>query len=206
MNKIRVKTTLLLTITILILIAYSYCLNQRQKSSNIDNNQPIYQSQKTVTTVYYPNGKIHYKLAAKNIQNYAHDYVDKNSDSHVCGATLNSISQSITWFSQPMMTLFNENAVGSWMIKSDKAKLTNDKVLYLYGHVEFNSLMLHSQLKKIKTNNAQINLINQDFSSNDQVTLYGIRFSTNSMKIHGNLCSQTAELIEKVKTCYEIQK
>ncbi|WP_367680320.1 LPS export ABC transporter periplasmic protein LptC [Candidatus Fukatsuia anoeciicola] len=206
MNKIKISIILLLAITILVLIGYHYSINKRQKLSNINNNQPIYQSQKTVTTVYHLDGKIHYKLIAKNVQNYAYDYIDNNSNSYVHNATINVTSQPVTWFSQPIMTLFNENAVGSWIIKSDKAKLTNNKMLYLYGHVEVSSSILNSQIKKIKTNNAQINLINQDISSNNQVTLYGINFFTNSMKIHGNLYSQVAELVGKVKTYYEIQK
>lgn len=194
-----------MAIIVLVLIGYNSGINQRRKPSDVDNDQPTYQSQQTVTTVYHPDGKLHYKLVAKDAQNYAHDYVD-NADNHARNATPNVTSQPVTWFSQPVMTLFDENAVGSWMIKADRAKLTDDKILYLYGHVEVNSLTANSQLQKIQTNNAQINLINQDVSSDDEVTLYGIGFTANGMKMRGNLRSQTAELIEKVKTYYEIQK
>ena len=68
-----------------------------------------------------------------------------------------------------------------------------------------NSLTTTSQLEKIKTDNAEINLITQDISSDDQVTLYGANFTSEGMKMRGNLRSKTAKLIEKVKTYYEVQ-
>ncbi|MDR5650589.1 LPS export ABC transporter periplasmic protein LptC, partial [Staphylococcus nepalensis] len=36
-------------------------------------------------------------------------------------------------------------------VKADKAKLTNDRMLYLYGHVEVNALVPDSQLRRITT-------------------------------------------------------
>ena len=79
-------------------------------------------------------------------------------------------------------------------------------MLYLYGHVEVDSLTPDAQLQKIKTDNARVNLITQDVSSDDEVTLFGVGFTSNGMKMRGNLRDKTAELIEKVKTSYEIQK
>jgi lipopolysaccharide export system protein LptC len=38
-------------------------------------------------------------------------------------------------------------------------------MLYLYGHVEVNALTADSQLRKITTDNAQINLVTQDVTS-----------------------------------------
>lgn len=78
-------------------------------------------------------------------------------------------------------------------------------MLYLYGHVEVNSLTTTSQLEKIKTDNAQVNLVTQDVTSDDEVTLYRTNFTSNGMKMRGNLRTKTAELIDKVKTNYEIQ-
>ncbi|WP_423790182.1 LPS export ABC transporter periplasmic protein LptC, partial [Listeria monocytogenes] len=42
-------------------------------------------------------------------------------------------------------------------------------------------------------------------SSDDEVTLFGTNFTSNGMKMRGNLRAKTAELIDKVKTNYEIQ-
>lgn len=78
-------------------------------------------------------------------------------------------------------------------------------MLYLYGHVEVDSLTADAQLK-IRTDNAQVNLITQDVASDDEVTLFGIGFTSDGMRMRGNLRDKTAELIEKVKTSYEIQK
>ncbi|EGY29358.1 hypothetical protein Rin_00006710 [Candidatus Regiella insecticola 5.15] len=79
-------------------------------------------------------------------------------------------------------------------------------MLYLYGHVEVNNLTAISQLQKITTDNAEVNLINQNISSNDDVNLYGVGFTVNGMKMRGNLRNQTVELSEKVKTHYENQQ
>ena len=111
----------------------------------------------------------------------------------------------MTWFDNPVMTTYDENKVPTWSVRGDKAKLTNDRMLYLYGHVEVNSLTKDTQLERIKTDNAQINLTTQDVTSDDQVTLYGRSFNSTGMKMRGNLRKKTAELIEKVKTSYEIQ-
>ena len=50
-----------------------------------------------------------------------------------------------------------------------------------------------------------MNLVSQDVTSDDQVTLYGRSFNSTGMKMRGNLRTKNAELIEKVKTSYEIQ-
>ena len=102
--------------------------------------------------------------------------------------------QAVSWFTQP-----------TWSVKADKAKLTNDRMLYLYGHVEVNALVPDSQLRRITTDNAQINLVTQDVTSEDLVTLYGTTFNSSGLKMRGNLRSKNAELIEKVRTSYEIQ-
>jgi lipopolysaccharide export system protein LptC len=101
--------------------------------------------------------------------------------------------------------MYDENKVATWTVKADQAKLTGDKMLYLYGHVQVDSLTDTSQLKRINTDNAVVNLVTQDVSSDDVVTLYGIGFNSIGTKMRGNLRSKTAQLIEKVKTSYEIQ-
>ena len=72
-------------------------------------------------------------------------------------------------------------------------------------HVEVNALVPDSQLRRITTDNAQINLVTQDVTSEDLVTLYGTTFNSSGLKMRGNLRSKNAELIEKVRTSYEIQ-
>ena len=87
--------------------------------------------------------------------------------------------QAVSWFTQPVLTTF--------------------------GHVEVNALVPDSQLRRITTDNAQINLVTQDVTSEDLVTLYGTTFNSSGLKMRGNLRSKNAELIEKVRTSYEIQ-
>lgn len=157
----------------------------QRRHGPVNDQDPTYQSQHTVTVVYNPAGKLNYKLVAEDAKYYT--------------------AGELSWFTQPVMTLFDENAVATWSVRADRAKLTKDRMLYLYGHVEVNSLTTTSQLEKIKTDNAQVNLVTQDVTSDDEVTLYGTNFTSNGMKMRGNLRTKTAELIDKVKTNYEIQ-
>lgn len=150
-----------------------------------DNNEPTYMSDNSHTVVYNPAGALSYKLVSDKVTYFSAD--------------------AVSWFDNPVMTTYDENKVPTWSVRGDKAKLTNDRMLYLYGHVEVNSLTKDAQLERIKTDNAQINLTTQDVISDDQVTLYGRSFNSTGMKMRGNLRKKTAELIEKVKTSYEIQ-
>ncbi len=145
---------------------------------------PIHQSKQTTTIVYNKIGKIIYKIKAEDVQYY--------------------LTSELSWFTRPTMTLFNEEAIATWSLRADRAKLTKNQILYLYGHVEVNNLSATLKLEKIKTNNAQINLRTQDITSNEEVTVYGIHFTSNGMQMRGNLQNKTAELIDKVKTNYEI--
>lgn len=186
MSKTKLWITILLTVIALALIGWNMAdFSDDDNSVPVNNQDPTYQSQHTVTVVYNPAGQLSYKLVAEEVKYYTAD--------------------EVSWFTQPVMTLFDEHAVATWSIRADRAKLTKNRMLYLYGHVEVNSLTTTSQLEKIKTDNAQINLVTQDVSSDDEVTLFGTNFTSNGMKMRGNLRNKTAELIDKVKTNYEIQ-
>ncbi|MFC0228162.1 LPS export ABC transporter periplasmic protein LptC [Serratia aquatilis] len=186
MSKTKLWITLILLVVTLALIGWNMTnVNDNGSSVPLNDQDPTYQSQHTVTIVYSPTGKLNYKLVAEEVKYYT--------------------TEELSWFTLPVMTLFDENAVATWSVRADRAKLTKDRMLYLYGHVEVNSLTTTSQLEKIKTENAQVNLITQDVSSDDEVTLFGTNFTSNGMKMRGNLRNKTAELIDKVKTNYEIQ-
>ena len=151
----------------------------------VNNNDPTYKSEHTDTLVYNPEGALSYRLIAQHVEYYS--------------------DQAVSWFTQPVLTTFDKDKIPTWSVKADKAKLTNDRMLYLYGHVEVNALVPDSQLRRITTDNAQINLVTQDVTSEDLVTLYGTTFNSSGLKMRGNLRSKNAELIEKVRTSYEIQ-
>ncbi|PVZ84909.1 LPS export ABC transporter periplasmic protein LptC [Serratia sp. S1B] len=185
MSRAKLGITLILLVIVLALIGWNMTdVNHDGVTMPINNQMPTYQSQHTVTVVYSPTGKLSYKLVAEEVKHYT--------------------DGEVSWFTQPVMTLFDTNALATWSVRADRAKLTKDRMLYLYGNVEVNSLTTTSQLEKIKTDNAQINLITQDVSSDDEVTLFGASFTSNGMRMRGNLRDKTAELIDKVKTNYEI--
>ncbi len=185
MSKTRRWVIILLALAALILIGINLTSKDDADPVATNSADPTYKSQHTDTVVYSPEGALNYRLIAKNVEYFS--------------------TEGVSWFTQPVLTTFDENKVPGWSIKSDKAKLTDDKMLYLYGHVEVNALTAEAQLRKITTDNAQINLVTQDVASDDQVTLYGTTFNSTGLKMRGNLRSKNAELIEKVRTSYEIQ-
>ncbi len=185
MSKTRRWVIILLSLAVLVLIGVNLTDRDDDSEVAINSSEPTYRSEHTDSVVYSPEGALNYRLIAQHVEYFS--------------------DQAVSWFTQPVLTTFDENKVPTWSIRSDKAKLTDDRMLYLYGHVEVNALTAESQLRKITTDNAQINLITQDVTSNDLVTLYGTTFNSSGLKMRGNLRSQNAELIEKVRTSYEIQ-
>ncbi|MEO3990374.1 LPS export ABC transporter periplasmic protein LptC [Pseudocitrobacter cyperus] len=185
MSKTRRWVIILLSLAALILIGVNLASNDDDGQPVVNANDPTYKSEHTDTVVYSPEGALNYRLIAEHVEYFS--------------------DEAISWFTQPRLTTFDTDKVPTWSIKADKAKLTNDRMLYLYGHVEVNALTPDAQLRKITTDNAQINLITQDVSSDDLVTLYGTTFNSSGLKMRGNLRSKNAELIEKVRTSYEIQ-
>lgn len=185
MSKSRRWITLILTLIALVLIGWNLTNQDEGTPVATDSQAPTYTSANSHTVVYNPQGALSYKLISDKVTYFS--------------------EQELSWFDNPVMTTYDENKVPTWALRADKAKLTKDRMLYLYGHVELNTLTQDSQLERIKTDNAQINLVTQDVTSDDQVTLYGRSFNSTGMKMRGNLRTKNAELIEKVKTSYEIQ-
>lgn len=187
MSKTKRWITLFLALVALILIGWNLADNGDSPDSqaNANSDDPTYTSERSQTMVYNPAGGLNYRLIS-----------DK---------TTYFTSDRVSWFDKPVMTSYDENKTPTWTLRADKAKLTNDRMLYLYGHVEANSLTKDSQLQRIKTDNARINLTTQDVTSDDEATLYGTSFNSTGMKMRGNLRKKTAQLLEKVKTSYEIQ-
>lgn len=152
----------------------------------IDSSQPNYQTDDSVTLVYNLAGDLAYKLVSEKIDNYT--------------------NEKVTWFVKPVLTTYNQSGVPTWIMSSHKAKLTNDRVLYLYEDVFVSSLSADSQIQRITTQSAVINLVTQDVSSDDRVTIIGQGLNSTGLKMRGNLRNRTAELIEDVKTYYVLQK
>lgn len=185
MSKTRRWVIIVLSLVALVLIGLNLADKDDTSQAVVNANDPTYQSEHTDTVVYSPEGALSYRLIAEHVEYFS--------------------DQALSWFTHPFLTTYDTNKVPAWSIKADKAKLTNDRMLYLYGHVEINALTEDAQLRKITTDNAQVNLTTQDVSSDDLVTLYGTTFNSSGLKMRGNLRSKNAELIEKVRTSYEIQ-
>ncbi len=187
MSTTRKWIIIVLAIVILILIGWNLTTPQQTGAESSGNdNAPTYTSETSNTVVYNPQGSLAYRLVSQEVQYYD--------------------GQQLTWFMQPVLTTYDTQKQPTWILKADKAKLTQDRKLFLYGHVTIQSQVADSRLQRLTTDAAQINLVTQDVTSDDLVNLYGIGFKSNGMKLRGNLRAKTAELLEKVNTSYEIQK
>ncbi|MDC9589228.1 LPS export ABC transporter periplasmic protein LptC [Xenorhabdus sp. XENO-10] len=190
MSKIQSWLIAILALIALALIGWNLSNVNDDASSPIgDDGYPAYQTKEAVTFVYDPTGKLAYKLVADDVKNYT--------------------ETKLTWFTNPVLTTFDPNGtpgtlIATWTVRANKAKLTKDNMLYLYGDVQVDSLTDASQLQRITTDNATVNLITQDVASDDQATIIGVGLKSVGMKMRGNLRNKTAELIEKVSTRYEI--
>lgn len=185
MSKTRRWVIIVLSLVALILIGMNLADRDPVAPPTVNNNEPTYKSEHSTTVVYNPEGALNYRLVAEHVEYFS--------------------DKAVSWFTNPVMTQYDENKVATWSLRADRAKLTNDRMLYLYGNVVLTALTPDSQLRKITTDNAQVNLITQDVASDDLVTLYGTSFNSSGLKMRGNLRSKNAELIEKVRTSYEIQ-
>lgn len=174
----------------LVLLAISgyiyYDSQQTEKITNatVENSLkgPTYKSQHMVSRVYDLAGHLNYYLVSDNVEHYA--------------------TQGETQFTSPDMTLYDDKHQPNWHIKSNHATLTQDKMLLLYGKVDVNSLVSDSELRKIKGSNVQINLVNRDITSEDEITLYGMTFTAAGRRLEGNLATKAAKLYENVNTYF----
>jgi len=185
MSRTKRWVIIFLSIIAIVLIGLNVTGSDNDEPVIVNNDEPTYTSEQAITRVYNLTGALNYRLVTENVEYFSSD--------------------STSWFTKPVMTQYDERKLATWEIRADRAKLTNDRMLYLYGNVVVNALTPDAQLRKITTDNASINLTTQDISSDDQVTLYGTSFNSSGMKMRGNLRNKTAQLIEKVKTSYEIQ-
>lgn len=178
---------IILSLIVLGLIGWNFSVYDDSKplATEINDGKPNYQTDDSVTFVYNPAGDLAYKLAATKVDNYT--------------------DGKITWFTNPVLTTYNDAGTPTWTVKSIKARLTKERVLYLYSDVQVDSLTPESQIQRITTDNAVVNLVTQDVSSDDKVTIIGHGLNSTGLKMKGNLRTRTAELIEDVKTHYELQ-
>ncbi|AFP85255.1 hypothetical protein A359_08890 [secondary endosymbiont of Ctenarytaina eucalypti] len=178
--------TALLGLLILALIIWNMMATDSiQVQEPVKSGEPTYQSEYITTLAYNSAGSLHYTLSADHVQYFSEG--------------------KITWLTRPVATIIDDDKVPTWTVKADRAKLIQDRMLYLYGHVQADSLTEASKLKHITTANALIDLFTQEISSDDEVIVYGANFNSTGMKMRGNLRNKTAELLEKVKTSYAIE-
>ncbi|WP_159714916.1 LPS export ABC transporter periplasmic protein LptC [Blochmannia endosymbiont of Camponotus nipponensis] len=185
------KYTLILISLILIIILLSIIINKSLIIPNVSShsftNHGICtrQGNNVVINIYNKIGQLKFKLTAHCIQYFS--------------------DQQITWFIYPNVTAFDEKNIPTWKITANQAKLSYEKILHLYEYVYVTNLKNNACFQSIETNQATINLITQDFISNEKVIIHGHCFYSIGMKMDANLHTQTAKLIDNTQIYYDIQ-
>ncbi|VFP78977.1 Lipopolysaccharide export system protein LptC [Candidatus Erwinia haradaeae] len=177
--------TLIITLFSIMIINCLVKDRNKEKDTKIITNHilmPTCISHHARILMYNPQGILSYQILADKSRYYSND--------------------EISWFTNPVMIIYNENKLPTWIIKCNQAKLAKEKILFLYGNVIINSLMEITQLKYLQTETAKINLITQELTSENKVTLSGPDFFSTGMKMYGNLQKHTAQIIGKVRTTY----
>ncbi|WP_392563334.1 LPS export ABC transporter periplasmic protein LptC [Orbus wheelerorum] len=180
------KRNIIYILLIILVTSIYYYQHDESGLNNIDvvdlSTQPIYQSDRMETMIYDPTGKLTYKIIADTVKRFDNT-----------GETL---------FESPDVTLYNSDKIKTWHILAKRATLTRDKLLFLNEQVVLTNLLTDSQLHKIMTDNAKIDLTTQMVTSSDQVTIEGTNFTSTGVGLLGNLHDKTADILENVKTYY----
>ncbi|WP_439239129.1 LPS export ABC transporter periplasmic protein LptC [Lonepinella sp. BR2919] len=190
----NIRWTVILAIITLVLLGWFYSLNQTDSELAElikQEESPEYVGNKMNIVIYSPTGAKQYVALSDKVEYYEYD--------------------GHTDFYIPIVYLFdiqNEKTqqTESWKLSADKATLTKDNMLYLNGNVLGESLLPQSKLQRFETESAVVNLTTQDISSDKQVKINGLNFTSTGLKLTGNLQQQVATLKEQVKTHYEISK
>ncbi|MDH2925642.1 LPS export ABC transporter periplasmic protein LptC [Lonepinella koalarum] len=190
----NIRWTVILAIITLILLGWFYSLNQTDSELAElikQEESPEYVGNKMNTVIYSPTGAKQYVALSEKVEYYEYD--------------------GHTDFYTPIVYLFDIQhekiqQTESWKLSANKATLTKDNMLYLDGNVLGESLLPQSKLQRFETESAVVNLTTQDISSDKQVKINGLNFTSIGLKLTGNLQQQVATLKEQVKTHYEISK
>lgn len=186
MSKFKLWLIIILALITLGLLGWNLSVTRSGDTDGkiVEDGTPTYKTRTSSTLAYEPTGLLAYRLNADDVQNFA--------------------QEKITWFTNPVLTTYDPDKTATWTIRAKRAKLTNDRMLYLYGDVQVDSLTTDTQLRQITTDNAEVNLITQDVSSDDKVTITGTGLRSVGLQMRGNLRNRNAELIKDVQTYYEI--
>lgn len=184
MNKIIFLLIISFSIVMLILINLHILHESNINKTHIVNNkESTYQSTNTTILGYDLMGELIYKIISKHVYNYD--------------------IKHITYFIYPNVVIFGKNRIPIWIIKANKAKLIQKKILYLSDHVQINNFNKIFYVKCIKTNNIMINLITKEILSKGMVNLCGVKFNSIGKNMYVNLNKKIIKIKNKVNTYYE---
>lgn len=148
-----------------------------------DNEKPVFIGNNVSNTTFDLSGSRKYQIDAKHLEYFN---VSKQTD-----------------FVKPVLVVFQNGSTAEWRISSNTGELTKDKVLHLVGDVRIFNLLPDSSIQLIQTDNLWLNLVSNDFGTEDHVTITGPELQNQGDGLKGNMKSHEATLLNNVKAIYE---
>lgn len=184
MNKKNLISLLLILIVLGIYLYFREGNNNKNIESIDLTHYPIYQSKEATMYIYGFDGKLKETIFAKDVE-----YFEQNS---------------YTLFQEPVVHLYNEALIPEWRLTSNDAKLINNNDLDLNGKVVIDNLLKESDIKKIITYNAKVNLNSLIATSQERVTAYGTNLETTGIGVKSYLKTRKTDILNDVKTRYGV--
>lgn len=181
----RLSTVILLLICLF--TGYYLFNKQRESDQQIspDAEQPLFTAEGVATSNYDENGIRTYRLQSDHIEHF------QQSDE--------------THFNLPVLLTYSDGTDPEWKMTADFAVLEDKRMLVMSGNVNIMNLLPETQVKLITTDQLTLDLSSKDFWSNDETRILGVNFETRGNWIKGNFSSHQVELIQQVKSRYELE-
>lgn len=114
--------------------------------------------------------------------------------------------QNITWLLHPTIFILNEKNIKIWKISCNQATFNEKKILILHGYVYITKIVNNTYTQSIITNQAIVNLIDQNIITNNKTIIQGYCFYSIGSKMYFDLKTQTIKLFGEIYTQYAIKK
>ncbi|KEY90874.1 lipopolysaccharide export system protein lptC [Candidatus Photodesmus blepharus] len=168
-----------------VIFCSAYYLLDKQKTFDIqiapNQELPMFSSKRMENILYTENG----------IRSYI-----------ITSAHLNHFAEGNTEFKFPVLDIYKKGQIQEWRVTANKATLSKNHILTLYDNVLVENLLNTSDVNIISTEKLSMELDNQNFWTNNEVTLTGHKFKTEGKAMKGNFSKKTA-LLYKVQSRYE---
>ncbi|EKE71486.1 LPS export ABC transporter periplasmic protein LptC [Gallaecimonas xiamenensis] len=111
-----------------------------------------------------------------------------------------------TWLTAPRFELYDQEQHKPWQIRADQAKVTGQRLVDLKNGVIIQSLTDDAPVRRVDTDNLQLDLVQKTMDTDAPVTIIGPGYVTSGVGLEAELEGQQVRLKSQVSTEYEQPK